>query len=572
VALRVEWRGKDGKTLGGLTVPGVTGTVREWTRIRAVTDAIPKDAVSASLSCWAPKGCTGVAFWDDILVRPYYPRLVTAVAVDAYRHTTAGGLVTVRAGLNLAEWELEPDKVTAELSVRSGLGTLIATVPPAAVQATVAVFTLDATQLSPGVFQLTCEVRNPDGTKWGRAACNLVRVAALPNRMACIDGANRLLVGGEPFFPLGVRWDDVNPWLLDTYCKGPFNCIVLPGTRPAAQFDMLAARGLKTICTLQDFYAGSRNCPAGIGGEADERAAIEAIVLALKDKPNLLAWQVAHLSAPELLPRVAAHRAWVAELDPDRPTWIVPESAEGLPSFVSVAEVLGLATHPIPRGACGDVLRDARLAQAAGLGYRALWMVPQAFNWAAYTTDANEKKTFRAPTVDEMRSMAWQSITAGANGLIFWSWQDLWKMDRTVDEGGQALAREAFAERWRDLCLVGEEIRRYLPALMSLGPFVAPVEADFSPAVSYRLHGMDGETFLFAVNSRVEPTTGVLHFKEDLVVAVELGRADPPSRRGRLCLSFSPLEVKVLRLSIAPVTAAAALPPAPAAADEPVQQ
>ncbi|OGV67570.1 MAG: hypothetical protein A3K19_13490 [Lentisphaerae bacterium RIFOXYB12_FULL_65_16] len=570
--VRIEWVGKDGKVLGGVNPAGLTGTSDGWKRLRITTDPIPKNVESASLICVVPKGCTGAAFWDDILVRPYYPPLVTGMVTDAYQHTTAGGTVLVKAGLNLPDWELAPDTVIAELSVLDSRGGVVCTAPPAKLEATEVVFSLDTAPLPVGEFQLSCDVRNPDGTKSGKASCGLVRVTELRERMVRIDGSNRLLVSGEPFFPLGVWWNEVNPWLLETYCKGPFNCIVLPGSRPAAQFDMVAARGLKIICSLQDFYAGGKDCPAALRSEADEQSVLEAVVTALRDKPAVLAWQLAHQPAPELLPRVAAHREWVEKLDSSRPLWVVAGRADELPLFVSQADVLGLGTYPVPQSPCGDVLRDTLLALKSGLGCRAVWMLPQAFDWAAYKTDPKEKKNCRAPTLEEMRSMAWQSIAAGATGLIFWSWQDLWKMDRTVAEGGQALSREPFADRWRDLCQVADEIRRYVPVLTSLEPYIAPDEVDLSPAVALRSHGKDGQTYIFAVNSRNEPTTGRLHFKGNPTVTVEFGKADPPSRQGQIYLSFAPLEVKVLRLSVPPSTAAAVLPTAIAPADQPVQQ
>jgi hypothetical protein len=83
--------------------------------------------------------------------------------------------------------------------------------------------------------------------------------------------------------------------------------------------------------------------------------------------------------------------------------------------------------------------------------------VPQVFDWGAYRKGAAREKT-RAPTLAEMRAMAWQCVAAGANGLVFYSFFDLFAMSD----------RDPFERRWSDVCAMGEEIKRYLPIMLSV--------------------------------------------------------------------------------------------------------
>ena len=63
-----------------------------------------------------------------------------------------------------------------------------------------------------------------------------------------------------------------------------------------------------------------------------------------------------------------------------------------------------------------------------------------------------------APTEAELRSMCWQCIANGANGLVMYSFFDLEKRPNG----------EEFERRWAECCRVGEEIRAQFPVLLSV--------------------------------------------------------------------------------------------------------
>ena len=88
-----------------------------------------------------------------------------------------------------------------------------------------------------------------------------------------------------------------------------------------------------------------------------------------------------------------------------------------------------------------------------------MWQVPQVFDWAGYKKGP-DRDQYRAPTLAEMRAMAWQCIAAGANGLVFYSYFDLYKMDK----------EDPFEKRWKDVCAMGEDIKRYIPVMLSVDP------------------------------------------------------------------------------------------------------
>jgi hypothetical protein len=115
-------------------------------------------------------------------------------------------------------------------------------------------------------------------------------------------------------------------------------------------------------------------------------------------------------------------------------------------------------------------------------------MVPQIFNWNCY----NKDRGGRTPTYEEMRSMAWQCICNGANGLVFYSFFDIRRDPQTP-----------FDVQWERVKRVAEEIARWTPALLSVDK-PAPVEAR-GTHVHWLAKSLNGKTYVFAVNDDYEP-------------------------------------------------------------------
>ena len=100
---------------------------------------------------------------------------------------------------------------------------------------------------------------------------------------------------------------------------------------------------------------------------------------------------------------------------------------------------------------------------------RAMWQVPQAFDWAYYAAKrgVNKSPDMRMPTRDEMRSMTWQAIACGANGIIYYYFEDAYRRGGTKEENER---------RWADICAVAHEVKEKEVVLLSEpGPAVAYV-------------------------------------------------------------------------------------------------
>jgi hypothetical protein len=86
--------------------------------------------------------------------------------------------------------------------------------------------------------------------------------------------------------------------------------------------------------------------------------------------------------------------------------------------------------------------------------------------------------------------MSWQCIAEGANGLIYYSYTALEKMDW----------KDSFEVKWRDLSLVASEIKRFVPVFLSEPMRIEPVKG-----LSARAWRRKGEVWMLLCNATAAP-------------------------------------------------------------------
>lgn len=485
----LEWYDAAGKFLGGCYPRGVKGTHRDWQLMRGLSGPVPTNAARCHVSCYVRKGMTGMAWFDDVSVRELHPPPIEALITDCYRNKTDGGPVNVHVGLS------DP-RNRVEIEVRNRIGQRIATGAR-----------FDTSSWPPGEYEVIATARSGDGRVLATRTLTLTRLRKFPARKAYIDRHRRLIVEGRPFFPLGTYWSGIKTNEMAIYAKSPFNCLMPYADVGRAGVDLAHAHGLRVIYSVKDLYVGRR----GIKTMDEARQRIAQTVNALKDHPAIIAWYINDELPLTMLDELTAHQQWMEELDAGRPTWAVLDQYQQVRHYLPTFDVIGTDPYPIPNKPPSTALEWARETVAQTFGARAVWMVPQIFDWRSY-----KKPEGRPPTLAEMRCMAWSCIAAGANGLIFYSWFDLWRMDKTTP----------FEQRWRDVTAVAAEIRRWIPVLLSLEP--APPPAVEAPRhVAWRVFAKNGVVYVLCVNSNEKDSACVrIRFPGRPARAVELAPLD----------------------------------------------
>ena len=501
----VEWRDEQGNWLGGLYPSGVKGT-GDWTRVEGVA-RLPAEARDFTLSCYVRRGMTGRAWFDDVqVVRLADPPLQTMLVSPVYRGwitADAPERVQLRVALNLLDVAWEPHQllVAVKLADRNGrivdwTGQPAAEPSPEPVFDDRAVTTLEfpARQLPVGQYQLIVRLFGPEGNELQSAVHRLARLPDDFQPRSTIDQHRRLLVDGEPMFPLGMYFSSIREEELKVFAQSKFNCLMAYASPTAAQMDLADRHGIKVIYSIKDWYFGSKYCPPDIRSIADEEPKIRERVRQFRDHPALLAWYLNDELPQSFMPQLEAHQRIVEEEDPDHPTWAVLYQYREVADYRNTFDAIGTDPYPIGRAAASQAAEWTAETFRQVQGARPMWQVPQVFNWGNYPSIAPASDQQRTPTFDEMRSMAWQCIAEGATGLIFYSWYDV---RRNPDV--------PFETQWQHLKNIAAEIDRHAPALLSIEPVPAVKAGGVTGADppawlrwTARRHG--GRLYLFAVN------------------------------------------------------------------------
>ena len=495
----------EGKPVGGGGAVRVTdNAVRKdgWYRVEGVTKPLPVSAVVGGLYFYSGD-CEGVAFLDRMTVEPLALNPVERLTVSAYRAEAWEGDVSFAAAYCVNPVKNPDSELVATLSyvTPTGKGTKACQLADGVVRTT-----LPVTDFAFGKNEVTLVLGRKDGTELGRSSCFFRREAVPMFRKVTFDSRHRTIVDGKPFFPLGMYWKDVTAEALSVYTNGPFNCLMSYNRMDESRLDLCQRFGVKAIASLSGHFREIAEAKAQKAAEIDAWH-VRGRLRRFRSHPAVLAWYLAD-EVPSFYEEVlAAKREMVYELDPDHPTWIVLDKPQEARTLIRGYDVIGADPYPIgnhgtpEQTAIGIAAGWARAVRKATYDFRPMWQVPQAFDWAIYRPEeTNRVAMMRMPTRQELRSMTWQAIAAGANGLVYYAFFDLlerdgWRKDRVA--GG-----------WEDLCAVAREVKAFEPVLLSDDP--PPVVEGGDGDVAARAWSCDGKHCIVMANTLRKKVAGAL--------------------------------------------------------------
>jgi hypothetical protein len=539
--IAIEYYNADNKYLGGTYTKGMKGTDSRWTEFTQVTNSIPTGTTRCRLICFVRNGMTGIAWFDNITVKPFYDPFFKGITTDVYRDETSGGKVTVKAGIN---WESDKGKLSKEkvnlqlIMQRASDNKEVCKIKPDYIKGNVVAFNFDASTLKTGNYTLKCLMKKEDSEINEAISCSFEKLSEDKKRKVYIDKHKRLIVNGKPFFPLGTYWSKVKEEELKTYSQSAFNCLMPYEMLSKTQMDIIEKYGLKTFYSIKDCYFGTRWCPKEIKSHKEAEKYVIQKINNFSQHPALLAWYINDERPLSMLDILVARQKLVKKHDPDHPTWTVLCKLDHISSLLPTFDVIGTDPYPIPDMPASVALDWTRITKNDSFNSRAIWMVPQIFNWASYSKVEAERKRFRPPTLLEMRSMAWQCIAGGANGLIFYSWFDMKNMDKV----------DPFDKRWKEVSEMATEIKKFIPVLLSVDS--TPVYKVNKPeTVACRLYNYQGNSYLVAVNSSQKTVEVKFEFEKLFGNAEALMGKNSLKLNGKeLKLVLAPLEPKMIKL------------------------
>ena len=482
----VEWNDADGNWISGCYLnsgAGISGT-RDWARLSIESVRLPANAAKVYLLVYVRQGSLGTAYFDDASLLRLDADPVPGLYSSAYRNQAADGEVTFTADLNLAVAGYSASGVTAEFVVPLAAGGT-ATWSPDTLTDTHAKLTIQASQLATGTVTFRLK-RN--GSTVATKTLDFTKLAAEPATGVRIDHKRHLIVNGQPFFPVGMYWMNINTSELPAYAAKGFNFLMPYGRATAAQFDACQSNNLKLFYTLQNFYPFHKTPSDGIVDDATAEAKVREHVAQFKDHPALLGWYTNDETGPEHADALAERYQLLKSLDPDHPTWMVVSQYDRMPAYMPTFDICG--TDPYPSGADNYAkVYDWPARQVADtFGIRPLIEAVFVGNNGSFQ-----------PSASDIRSMTWLALCAGAEGVCYYSYQD-------IRSGANGVP---FGERFAAVGQVAGELREHEDVFLSdEDPVAASVEG--SSAIVCRTWRKDGHTYLAVANKTWDAASGTV--------------------------------------------------------------
>ena len=460
---------KDGKSLGshGGAVRAMDNSVRKdgWYRVECVTRVLPAEAVKARFQIWSYNG-VGEAFVDNLIISPFAVNPVDKLCSSAYRDEAWEGIVAFSAAYCSNPLKDPEDVLECELEFTSSKGGRDR--KKGVLRNSVATVEMAVESLAYGRNEVTLTVRRRDGRKTlGSSSMFFARETCAMARKVTFDSRHRTIIDGKPFFPLGMYWSEINEKDISVYTNGPFNCL-MPYKRPdEVKLDICHSAGVKVIYPISGFFADIDEAKTPEAVATINAKYIRGYIRRYRRHPAVMAWYLADEVDAKYEGILAAKCAIAHELDPDHPTWIVLDKPANVRPLIRGFDAIGMDPYPIgnnggkDRTEIGNAAGWARQAKASTYGFKPMWQVSQAFDWGCYRNSETNRTDVRMPTYEEIRSMTWQAIAAGANGIIYYSFFDLLKRDKWP--------KERTAGAWENVCKVAHEVKKFEAVLLSEG-------------------------------------------------------------------------------------------------------
>lgn len=549
---------------GAVTGPVLRGTT-DWTPVERSFLVPPGQSPVLRLEAYQKPD--GSVFFDDLEVRRQVPPVVEGfLRFPNYR----GVLFEDRPRPIRMSVTVRPEEARLRLSdllirlsvVRDGDATPVASVETPPPNPTFPM-TVDAGALRPGSYLLRLQAlrRDTESLVFEYPPHRIVKLPASFRKAlgVVVDDDHVLVLGGRRRFVLGIydttgysaspqsyasRLAELAEAPLDVYVNYWMGAAPVPALE--ALLAALRHHGMWYLHTVNSWYRDHPHWPGrtpcgGAAASALGPARFTACMArALAGQPGLAGWYTADEAPADQVPRVFQQARLLQAHAPGGVTFIAQDRPPELDRWRDAADVIGVDPYPIfnvPEGATSPLERVAEWveqAQASVEGSRPVWAVIQFFPFGAKG---------HWPTYDELRTMSYMAIVAGAKGLLYWSY----------GAKGLAWVRDPAqrSELWRRLVKLTKEIRSLEPAL--LGPDAPEILAGVSPAGPIRVLAkrVGDVRYLIAVNHTPREVEAVLRLAEPAAAVEVIGEGRTVEVRSLASMGdrFGPYATHVYRIA-----------------------
>ncbi len=485
---------------GGCYPAGIKGT-SNWTKISAITDRMPSNVRKIVFLMYMRKGCTGTAWFDDTDVEVAYDYLFRPLIIHPhYRNNILPGQTKrLILGVQAAGNSARPTSTLAidvTLTDPSGLSSKVSALPDPSSDKWQSIY-VNLPGTTPGTYRITASLVDA-ATRAVLQSKDLSFVLSSPTApmpKVYIDNLNRCVADGQQFFPLGFYcWGTQSEAsaYLNRLSGTKFNCLMnytvlwypLKGIK--SFLDTASQKGIKVIFSVKDCYEGSQWAVTQAGSWSGSFNVLKGMVNTYKSHPALLAWYLNDELSGTYLPAITDRYNYIASNDYNHPVWQVLYRGQNLSAHTENTDVMGVDNYPVwnslANGTNSPQMETFGMAaedtRKATMGARGIWMVPECCSIESATTPNSQP-----PTYEEIMCEAYQALTSGARGLIFYNLTEL------LNNDGE--------DQWNVMKHVGDDLYSIKPVV--LGTDVSATSVTDS-RISLITRSANGAVYILAVN------------------------------------------------------------------------
>lgn len=362
-------------------------------------------------------------------------------------------------------------------------------------------------ELAPGDYLAKAELR----TSAGVAGVSEAKFTVLPKAPAqvVVDDDLTLLADGEPFFPIGIY--HMGKEDLPAIAGLGFNTIQgwewgFPYARDILNASQ--ANGIKVLLEMGNIRRRHHEIPA--------------LIKEFKDHPALLGWYIFdEPQEPDYL-FIAEVRDRFRNGDPNHPTFMLSFLPHLFHQQQSLGDIFSVDPYPLPNPVLKQVPTWARRAEEAVKGERPVWLVNQSFG---------------PETPEQLKAMAYLSLTKGAKGILWYPWDDGAEQKKGLKYHPQLHA----------------PMKALTAELRELAPLLLGKHRKHFTTADGKIHGMfladEKGRHLIAVNETPETAGGPVEVPgaaSGAVLKEKSGAGEVGVSGGKVVLELGPYEVKHL--------------------------
>ena len=203
-------------------------------------------------------------------------------------------------------------------------------------------------------------------------------------------------------------------------------------------------------------------------------------------------------------------------------------------------DIMGFNSYPVGEFSKSKIRRVYdEISERYNISMKAkpMWAVTQIFDWGAYRRKKyGTSNTLQPPSVQEMKSMAWQGFASGARGLLLYAFHSMYSVNNITP----------FEPRWNDVIEFTDEIWKYKDLFLSIET-VDKIEYIKNEHVAFKQWKVNNSNYIAAINLERDNETFKVNLSNNYEINKEFGNGTFEKNGNEITFYLSPIDVILIK-------------------------